>query len=114
MSRTGKPTRDTRNRPELIKAGISAAGAVIVGGHLGVRVVQAHDVPRMGGRSMMDTQVIIGPNASILDLEPEPGPVIVFVTRTIITMNPGNPETTHIAVRDGRILGAGSLHEVAR
>ena len=26
MSRTGKPTRDTRNRPELIKAGISAAG----------------------------------------------------------------------------------------
>ena len=28
-------------------------------------------------------------------------------------MNPSNPEGTHVAVRDGQILGVGSLEEVA-
>jgi len=32
----------------------------------------------------------------------------VYVARRIITMNPMQPQTTHVAVRDGRILGVGS------
>ncbi len=36
----------------------------------------------------------------------------IFSARKIITMNPSNPEATHVAVRDGRILGAGSLQEL--
>ncbi|MFT4037107.1 MAG: amidohydrolase [Thermomicrobiales bacterium] len=56
-------------------------------------------------------------NASAPDagpLEPEAaGPVTIFVARSIITMNPSNPEATHVAVRDGRILGAGALEDVA-
>lgn len=34
---------------------------------------------------------------------------IVYAARRIVTMNPGQPFATHVAVRDGRILGAGSL-----
>ncbi len=37
----------------------------------------------------------------------------VFCARHIITMNPSNPEATHVAVRDGMILGVGSLADVA-
>lgn len=37
----------------------------------------------------------------------------IYLARRIITMNPANPEGTHIAVRDGQILGVGSLDEVA-
>ena len=33
----------------------------------------------------------------------------VYSARRILTMNPGQPFATHVAVRDGRILGAGSL-----
>ncbi|MGQ7243127.1 amidohydrolase [Salinicola sp. V024] len=33
----------------------------------------------------------------------------IFSARRILTMNPSQPEATHIAVRDGRILGVGSL-----
>lgn len=37
----------------------------------------------------------------------------IYRARKIITMNPSNPEGTHIAVRDGLVLGVGSLEEVA-
>jgi predicted amidohydrolase YtcJ len=37
----------------------------------------------------------------------------IFEARKIITMNPSRPRATHVAVRDGRILGAGSLQELA-
>ena len=37
----------------------------------------------------------------------------IYQARKIITMNPARPEATHVAVRDGRILGAGSLAELA-
>lgn len=40
-------------------------------------------------------------------------PITIFVAREIITMNPSNPTGTHVAVRDGRVLGVGSLAEVA-
>ena len=33
----------------------------------------------------------------------------VYVARKILTMNPRQPEATHLAVRDGRILAVGDL-----
>lgn len=39
--------------------------------------------------------------------------VTVFEAKKILTMNASNPIATHVAVRDGRILGAGSLAEVS-
>ena len=36
-------------------------------------------------------------------------PTIVFTARKILTMNPRQPEATHVAVRDGRVLAVGSL-----
>ncbi|MEL7273700.1 MAG: amidohydrolase [Pseudomonadota bacterium] len=38
--------------------------------------------------------------------------ITIYSARKIITMNPANPHATHVAVRDGRILGAGSLGEL--
>ncbi|BBI49215.1 hypothetical protein HORIV_16360 [Vreelandella olivaria] len=37
----------------------------------------------------------------------------IFSARRILTMNPSQPEATHIAVRDGRILGVGSLETLS-
>jgi predicted amidohydrolase YtcJ len=37
----------------------------------------------------------------------------IYRARRILTMNPARPEATHVAVRDGRILGAGTLEELA-
>ena len=38
---------------------------------------------------------------------------IIFAAKKILTMNSYQPVATHVAVRDGRILGAGSLDELA-
>lgn len=38
---------------------------------------------------------------------------VIYSARRIITINPAQPLTTHVAVRDGRILGTGSLEELA-
>ena len=35
--------------------------------------------------------------------------ITVYSARKIITLNPMQPEATHVAVRDGRILAVGSL-----
>lgn len=40
-------------------------------------------------------------------------PITVLRARAILTMNPSNPSGTHVAVREGRILGVGTLDEVA-
>lgn len=37
----------------------------------------------------------------------------IYPARKVITMNPARPRATHVAVRDGRILGAGALEELA-
>jgi len=37
----------------------------------------------------------------------------IYAAKKIITMNPSRPTVSHVAVRDGRILGAGSLQELA-
>lgn len=39
--------------------------------------------------------------------------ITILRARTILTMNPARPRATHVAVRDGRILGAGTLDELA-
>src|SRR6202012_551054 len=38
--------------------------------------------------------------------------ITIYPARKIITMNPSRPSATHVAVRDGKILGAGSLGEL--
>jgi predicted amidohydrolase YtcJ len=40
--------------------------------------------------------------------------ITVFVAKKIITMNSYRAEATHVAVRDGRILGVGSLQQMAQ
>ncbi len=40
-------------------------------------------------------------------------PIRVFAARQIVTMNRSNPSATHVAVRDGRVLGAGTLEQVS-
>ena len=37
----------------------------------------------------------------------------IYRARKILTMNPRRPEATHVAVRDGRILGTGALEDLA-
>jgi len=39
--------------------------------------------------------------------------ITIYRAKRILTMNPARPEATHVAVRDGRILGAGTLDELA-
>jgi predicted amidohydrolase YtcJ len=38
----------------------------------------------------------------------------IYSAKKIITMNPSRPSVSHVAVREGRILGAGSLEELAK
>jgi hypothetical protein len=40
-------------------------------------------------------------------------PITIFQARRILTMAPSRPLATHVAVRDGRILGAGALEELS-
>ena len=37
----------------------------------------------------------------------------VFQARQILTMNPARPRATHVAVREGRILGVGTAADLA-
>ncbi|MBL8378707.1 MAG: amidohydrolase [Burkholderiales bacterium] len=39
--------------------------------------------------------------------------ITIYRARRILTMNPARPVATHVAVRDGRILGAGGLEELS-
>lgn len=39
-------------------------------------------------------------------------PITIYRAKQIVTMNPSNPAATHVAVRDGQILGAGTLAEL--
>jgi predicted amidohydrolase YtcJ len=39
-------------------------------------------------------------------------PITLYSARKIITMNASRPTATHVAVRDGRILGVGSMEEL--
>jgi predicted amidohydrolase YtcJ len=39
--------------------------------------------------------------------------ITVYRARRIVTMNPSRPQATHVAVRDGRVLGTGKLAELS-
>lgn len=39
---------------------------------------------------------------------------VIFRARKILTMNPSRPQATHVAVRDGRILGVGEAGELGQ
>ncbi len=41
------------------------------------------------------------------------GETVVYAARKILTMNPSRPVATHVAVRDGRILGVGDAADLA-
>lgn len=41
-----------------------------------------------------------------------PDHTVIFAARRIVTMNPSRPNATHVAVRDGRIVAAGSREEL--
>lgn len=41
-----------------------------------------------------------------------PRTMTIFTARNIITMNPGRPEATAVAVRNGRVLGVGTVDEL--
>lgn len=38
--------------------------------------------------------------------------ITIFRARRVLTINPSRPEATHVALRDGQILGAGPLAEL--
>ena len=38
--------------------------------------------------------------------------ITIYQSGKILTMNPSRPFATHVAVRDGLVLGAGSLDEL--
>ena len=38
--------------------------------------------------------------------------VTILEAKRIVTMNPGNPHATHIAIKDGIILGVGPFEEL--
>jgi len=40
-------------------------------------------------------------------------PTTVYRARRILTLNPSRPDATHVAVREGRILGVGALEDLA-
>jgi predicted amidohydrolase YtcJ len=42
------------------------------------------------------------------------GTFTIYPARRIVTMDPARPQATHVAVRDGRVLGTGTLAELAR
>ena len=40
-------------------------------------------------------------------------PITIYAAKKIITMNPNQTVASHVAVQEGRILGVGSLQELA-
>lgn len=52
------------------------------------------------------------PTTNRTDIRHGSGLIIIYSAREIVTMNPSNPTATHVAVRDGRILGVGPLDEL--
>lgn len=107
------------NRRTVLRTGIVGAGALAVSGMVGEGRMLAQDATPAAGLAPTPPpaggvpEVVTGPEGAVFTAEPAPGPITVFVARKIVTMNPSNPEATHVAVRDGRILGAGTLEEVA-
>lgn len=114
-SRDGGTRVDRRTvlRTGLASAGTIAAGTL--GGGTRAMAQEAADpeeplVPPPAGEA---ENLTVGPDGVVFASEAPAGPITIFVARKIVTMNPSNPDATHVAVRDGRILGVGSLEDVA-
>ena len=109
-------TRDSEtriDRRKVVRTGLIGAGAIATGGREGTVHLSAQEIdgtPDTQDAIVHDATPIAG--SSMEDPMSSPGPIRIFVAKKIVTMNPSNPEATHVAVRDGRILGAGSLEEV--
>src|SRR5688500_4823843 len=107
------------DRRTVLRTGLAGAGTIAVGSLTGASHAMAQESTGPAGSDQTPPDgdsgddVTIGPGGVVLDSETSPGPITIFVASQIVTMNPSNPEATHVAVRDGRILGAGSLEEVA-
>lgn len=99
------------DRRTVLRTGLASVGTIAVAGFAGGAPASAHD-PLLPDDGAAD-DLAVGPGGSVFEGEAQPGPITVFVARKVVTMNPSNPEATHVAVRDGRVLGAGSLEEVA-
>ena len=74
-----------------------------------------------GGASTLDVSAIKQANRplltplqpSLMDAPAEPtDSITVFVAKRIVTMDPGWPEGTAVAVKDGRILSVGTLEDL--
>ncbi|MFM9108496.1 MAG: amidohydrolase [Chloroflexota bacterium] len=52
-------------------------------------------------------------NTSAFVPEVSSGPIVIFKAKKILTMDRDNPEAEYVAVRNGRILGAGTLEQVS-
>jgi hypothetical protein len=50
--------------------------------------------------------------ATPVKAQEQPGAITVFIAKKIITMDPTRPAATAVAVRDGEILGVGSLQDL--
>lgn len=104
------------DRRTVLRSGLAGVGTIAVAGRAGGMSASAQDDSGAAATPSADgsgADLTIGPGGAVFEGEPEPGPITVFVARKVVTMNPSNPEATHVAVRDGRILGAGSLDDVA-
>ena len=40
--------------------------------------------------------------------------IVIYSAKKIITMNPARPVASHLAVKDGKILGTGNLDELEK
>lgn len=68
---------------------------------------------RMGRRAWwLVAMGVLAATATASAQTPPAKPITVFVARKIITMDPGWPTATAVAVRDGRILSVGSLADL--
>jgi predicted amidohydrolase YtcJ len=68
---------------------------------------------RSGGSALLLTALVpILTGASEPEAEPAAGGIVVYEARKILTMEPGQPEATAVAVRDGWILDVGSLEQL--
>lgn len=121
MDETGEQTsavgRWPVNRRDIIRTGVAKAAAAsgLIPAIRG-RAQEADEASTSdpsGVRAGADT-VVPGPDGGlVVPKRTADGPITVFVAHKIVTMNPSNPEGTHVAVRDGRILGVGALADVA-
>jgi predicted amidohydrolase YtcJ len=69
--------------------------------------------PRLSTMSAIACTLLATVFASPASAQQQPGAITVFIAKKIITMDPSRPAATAVAVRDGSILGVGSLTDLA-